>query len=863
MTIGTVLSLGLLLTLAAGPAAGAEVKRVLMVHSFGSTAPPFTTHSTAFEATLTREMGKRVDLDEVSLDMARYAQPDMEEPFVEFLLKRLAKWQPDLVVPIGSPAGRFVTKYRERLFAKTPVIYTGMDRRTLPPGAFENATFVGEDFKLAGLVEDILQLAPDTNNIVVILGASPLEQFWTTVLRQTFAPFADRVRFTWVNDLTFDQMLELAANLPPRSFILLALLLRDAAGVTHNEDEALQRLHAVTRAPINGLYQHQLGLGIVGGRLYQAELQGEESARIAIRILSGEPVANFPPLIIGAQGPRYDWRELQRWKISEDRLPPGSVVAFRQPTVWQRYRWWIVGALVVALVQAGSIVQLGRTLVRRRRAERALRESEERVNLAADSAGAGLWSLDLDTGRAWTTPRLCELFGLPPAPELPMESLLAAIHPEDRALVRQSFARSAEKWPELGLEFRVVGTDGRERWIVTRGHLDGGRTSRARRWSGASVDVTERRRAEERFRQIFEAAPNAMIMVDEHGRMSLVNAQAEKVFGYGREELVGLPIERLIPVRFRSEHPGYRTQFMSDPRTRPMGVGRSLFGLRKDGSEVPVEIVLNPIRTVEGAFVVASVIDVTERQKAEAETSELRQELAHISRVATMGELTGAIVHELGQPLSAILTNAQAGLRFIASGKHDDAEIREILEDIVAADHRAGQVIQHLRSLFRKGETERRPLSLNQLISDVVAVLLRDAEGKQVSLVLDLAPRPPWVSGDRVQLQQVLLNLLVNAFDALAGVTDRPRSVTLRTRALDGEHVQVDVADTGPGIDPEKLASIFNPFVTTKIGGMGMGLSVSHSIVDAHGGRLWAENGPSGGAVFHIVLPALAGADAS
>ena len=269
-------------------------KRVLMVHSFGSTAPPFTTHSTAFETTLTQQMGKRVDLDEVSLDMARYAQPDMEEPFVEFLLKRLAKWHPDLVVPVGSPAGRFVAKYRNRLFPHTPVIYTGMDLRTLPPGAFDNATFVGESFNVAGLVEDILQLAPDTTNIAVVLGASPLERYWTVEFRRAFEPFKDRISFTWFNDLTFDQMLERVAKLPPRSFILIGLLLRDASGVTYNQDDALQRLHAVANAPINGMYQHQLGLGIVGGHLYQAEVQGAESARIAIRILRGEPAAELP-----------------------------------------------------------------------------------------------------------------------------------------------------------------------------------------------------------------------------------------------------------------------------------------------------------------------------------------------------------------------------------------------------------------------------------------------------------------------------------------------------------------------------------------------------------------------------------------
>ena len=178
-------------------------------------------------------MGKGVDLDQVSLDMARYAQPDMEEAFAGFLLKRLAKWQPDLVVPIGGPAGRFVVKFRDRLFPGTPVIYTGMDRRTVSSDAItKNATFVGEDFKLAGLVEDILQLAPDTTNIEVILGATPLERYWTIEFRRAFEPFTNRVTFNFLNDLSFDQMLGRLSKLPSRSFILLGLLLRDASGVT-------------------------------------------------------------------------------------------------------------------------------------------------------------------------------------------------------------------------------------------------------------------------------------------------------------------------------------------------------------------------------------------------------------------------------------------------------------------------------------------------------------------------------------------------------------------------------------------------------------------------------------------------------
>ena len=267
-----------------------------MVHSFGSSAPPFTTHSTAFESTIKRELGTAVDLDEVSLDMARYAQPDMEEAFAEFLGKRMSEWQPDLVVPIGSPAGKFVAKFRDKLFPQTPVVYTGMDRRTLPADAFaKNATFVGEDFDLKGLVEDMLQLDPETNNVVVILGATPLERYWTAEFQEAFEPFTGRVKFTWVNDLSFDQMLDLVSKLPPHSFVLLGLFMRDASGVTYNEDDALARLHAVSRAPINGMFQHEMGLGIVGGRLYQGELEGVESAHVAARILRGEPASNFPP----------------------------------------------------------------------------------------------------------------------------------------------------------------------------------------------------------------------------------------------------------------------------------------------------------------------------------------------------------------------------------------------------------------------------------------------------------------------------------------------------------------------------------------------------------------------------------------
>ena len=578
-----------------------------MVHSFGSTAPPFTTHSTAFETTLTQEMGKRIDLDEVSLDMARYAQPDMEEPFVEFLLKRLGKWDPDLVVPVGSPAGRFVAKYRNRLFPHTPVIYTGMDLRTLPPGAFDNATFVGESFNLAGLVEDILQLAPDTTNIAVVLGASPLERYWTVEFRRAFEPFTNRVSFTWLNDLTFDQMLERVAKLPPRSFILIALLLRDASGVTHNQDDALQRLHAVANAPINGMYQHQLGLGIVGGRLYHAEVQGAESARIAIRILRGEPAVSFPPMIVPAQAPRYDWRELQRWNISADRLPPGSEISFRQPTVWERYRWWIVGALVVFAAQAAMIG--------------------------------------------------------------------------------------------------------------------------------------------------------------------------------------GLLLQR------------------------------------------------------------------TRRHRAEAELQRNREELAHVMRVSTVGELTTSVAHELSQPLGAILSNADAAEMFLTADPPALDEVRDILADIRKDDQRASEVIRRMRSLLRKQEVAPKSIEINEAVEEVLKLLSTGASVRKVAMKFERTAGLPRVWCDPVHFQQVVLNLVLNGMEAMAGLPEEKRQVVVRTGPANNGTVKIAVADSGPGIPVDSLPKLFEPFFTTKKEGMGMGLSIARTIVEAHHGQIWAENNSEVGATFYFTVP--------
>jgi signal transduction histidine kinase len=783
----------LALMLTASPAAGAESLRVLMVHSFGSTAPPFTTHSTAFETTLTKELGQSVDLDEVSLDMARYAQPDMEEPFAGFLGKRLEKWQPHLVVPIGSPAGRFVAKYRGRLFPRTPVIYTGMDRRTLPPGALENATFVGEDFKLPGVVEDILELKPDTTNIVVILGASPLERYWTTAFRQSFAPFADRVKFTWVNDLTFDQMLELAASLPPRSFILLGLLLRDAAGVTHNEDEALQRLHAVSKAPINGLYQHQLGLGIVGGRLYQAERQGEESARIAIRILRGEPVTSFPPLIIGTQGPRYDWRELQRWKIDERRLPPGSTVLFRRDPPWVLYRGYLTAGATLLVVQAALIVGLLVNRTQRQRAQRAVAERLRFETLLSELSATLLTHRATDLDRE-------------------LERMLQRVGEEmdfDRAILSertggQAGVRATHTWSR-GNETADPQTYEAESypWLATR--LANGEPVHLPQVDAlpaeASVDVRSLQRAGVRSLTIVPLIVQGTIV----GALGFSSLRRERVW----------PAE-LLP----------RLQLLADVFANVLAHQRADSAVRHSDEL---------------------------RRQAENEAQRQRGELAHALRVTTVAELTASLAHEVSQPLAAVILNAQAGHRVLEPGS--GGELREILEDIRRDAARASDVVQGLRALLRKGEPARKRLAINQLVTGVTTLIRHDLERAQVSLRLTLGEALPEVVGDPVQLQQVILNLLLNACDAISVAENGPRTLDVATDHDGKTVVVVTVRDSGVGVPEPELMRIFEPFVTTKSQGLGMGLAISRSIVEAHGGRIWATRNDDHGLTVHVELP--------
>ena len=322
----------------------------------------------------------------------------------------------------------------------------------------------------------------------------------------------------------------------------------------------------------------------------------------------------------------------------------------------------------------------------------------------------------------------------------------------------------------------------------------------------------------------------------------------KKLFGYGPDELLEQPLERLLPDV--GLHRGNVSRASVFPGARGNAVLCELSARRKDGSETHVDVGTAAI-PFDASLTLAFIIDRTER----CELNRNRQDLAHLTRVLTIGQLASSLAHELNQPLTAILSNVQAAQRFMASDPIDLAEVRDILNDIVQDDYRASEIIRRIRAVVKNGDLEIKSVDLTEVIHDVVVLMHGDAISRGLRVTLDLDQGLPPVQGDKIQLQQVVLNLLLNAFDAMDGALPVDRVVYVKLKPAHDGMVGLAVVDRGHGLAPERLDKIFKPFFTSKPQGLGLGLSISRSIVEMHRGQLWAENNIDRGATFHVTLP--------
>ena len=330
------------------------------------------------------------------------------------------------------------------------------------------------------------------------------------------------------------------------------------------------------------------------------------------------------------------------------------------------------------------------------------------------------------------------------------------------------------------------------------------------------------------------------------------NPAAERQFGWRAADVVGENVKMLMPSPYRQEHDGYIARYLSTGERQIIGVGRVVAGQRRDGSTFPMELSVDEVLSDEGRSFVGFIRDLTERQRTEARLQDLQAELTHISRLTAMGEMASALAHELNQPLTAIANYLTGTKRLIDRGEIDAKVISGALDKASEQALRAGDIIRRLRSFVSPGESERAVERVTKLVEEASALGLVGAKEKNVQVTFRIDPAADLVLADRVQIQQVLVNLIRNAVEAMEGAARR--ELTVRSTSGDEGMIDISVSDTGSGIDPAMMRNLFQSFFTTKAQGMGVGLSVCRTIVEAHGGRIWAEPNEGGGTVFHFTL---------
>ena len=425
------------------------------------------------------------------LDLSRFRDPGERRVLVDFLRYKYADQKIDLVIAGLSPPLDFALESRQELFPGVPIVFLGVDQaevqaRSLP----SDVIGVPVRMDLAGTLDLALRLQPETRRVFVVTGSAPFDTSWEKVARQTFRAYEDKLEFVYLSGLPMAELVKRVANLPDRSIVQYLHVFQDGTGQSFIPGKVAELLAATANAPIYGHSDSYIGRGIVGGRMMSFEIEAKNAARLGLRILSGERPENISVSDISSSVTMVDWRQLRRWGLSESRLPPGSDVRYREPSLWHLYRWHIIGAGSLFALQTGLIV-------------------------------------------------------------------------------------------------------------------------------GLLVQRVNRRRADLRFWQVVATAPYGVVMVGDDGRITMANAQMEKLFGYRREEMLGQPVEMLVPERFRHHHPAHRERFSASPVVRPMGAGQELFARRKDGTEFPVEIALSPALPSVGRLVLATIVDITVRRHTE------------------------------------------------------------------------------------------------------------------------------------------------------------------------------------------------------------------------------------------------------
>jgi PAS domain S-box-containing protein len=563
---------------------------------------------------------------------------------------------------------------------------------------------------------------------------------------------------------------------------------------------------------------------------------------------------------------------IQEWSVATAAGKPFETEARVRRTDGE-YQWFAIRkALAVSRDQVGE--HSLRALIacddihERKQAQERLQQSEQRWQTAFENSAIGIMMRDRADRFFAANRAFRNMLGYTES-ELYQLCQLDVTYEEDRELNLELVGELWEgKRQHFQIEKRYRQKNGTLVWVRNNVALVPGMGGVAPFLFTIVEDITERKKEEserryieQRYRVMVETASDAVVCIDESSAILLANPATTKVFGYDPAELIGKPLTMLMPEYLRKLHEDGFRRYAATGQRHINWQGAELTGLRKNGQEFPVEVSFGELTADGHRIFTGFVRDISERKQAEELRASLHAtqlELAQVSRLTTMGELAASIAHEVNQPLTAVTNNANACLRLLARRNLDPEVLRRALEEIVADGTRASAVIARIRAFIKKTPAERKELDINDVIQEVLALARRELSENRVLLELRLTKTLPLVLVDRVQLQQVLLNLIMNGIEAMTPVTDRRRMLWVESQVGEAGDVLVAVRDSGSGVGSES-DRVFTPFFTTKANGMGMGLAISRSLIEGHGGRLWSSPNSPHGAIFSFTLPAAAG----
>lgn len=484
-----------------------------------------------------------------------------------------------------------------------------------------------------------------------------------------------------------------------------------------------------------------------------------------------------------------------------------------------------------------------------------------------DESGVGLWELNLSTHELSWSSATRRIFGIADDRPVDYELFLSLIEPQDRNRTERAIQQSIQTGCACDIQYRVNRSNGDQHWVRACGGPSRDSDGKVRLLSGVIFDIDDQKRLEEalktretHLRSILDTVPDAMIVIDESGIMQSFSTAAERLFGCPSHEAIGRNVSILMPEPDRTRHDSYLARYQSSGERHIIGIGRIVTGQRKDGSIFPMHLSVGEMKSGGIRYFTGFVRDLTEHQQTQVRLQELQSELIHVSRLTAMGEMASTLAHELNQPLSAINNYLRGCRRLLTDSLDPNSEKLENALDRAAQQAiRAGQIISRLRDFVARGESERRGERLSKLIEEAGALGLSGARELGVLLRFNLDPEHDLVLVDRVQIQQVLVNLFRNALEAMANAPKR--ELEIWNEPADDDMIKISISDTGHGFADGVDSQLFQTFFTTKETGMGVGLSISRSIIEAHGGRMRALSKDSGGATFEFTLRAVRGSE--